>query len=76
MMKGDRRHIDLAYSLQFAMPGTPVLRYGEEIGVGENLSLPGREALRTPMQWVSDTIGVTALVVVLGIVVFVLGVLR
>lgn len=51
MMKGDRRHIELAYSLQFTMPGTPVLRYGEEIGMGEDLRLPGREAIRTPMQW-------------------------
>jgi len=51
MLGGDRRHIELAYSLQFAMPGTPVIRYGEEIGMGENLSLPGRDSLRTPMQW-------------------------
>jgi maltose alpha-D-glucosyltransferase / alpha-amylase len=51
MFRGDRRHIELAHALQFSMPGTPVLRYGEEIGMGENLSLPGREAIRTPMQW-------------------------
>ena len=51
MLKGDRRHIELAYALQFAMPGTPVLRYGEEIGMGENLTLAGRDAIRTPMQW-------------------------
>jgi maltose alpha-D-glucosyltransferase / alpha-amylase len=51
MFRGDRRHIELAYALQFAMPGTPVMRYGEEIGMGENLALPGREAIRTPMQW-------------------------
>ncbi|MFL6239279.1 MAG: alpha-amylase family protein [Actinomycetes bacterium] len=51
MLKGDRRRIELAYSLQFTMPGTPVLRYGEEIGMGEDLSLPERNALRTPMQW-------------------------
>ena len=51
MMRNDRRHIELAYSLQFSMPGTPVLRYGEEIGMGENLKLPGRESIRTPMQW-------------------------
>ena len=54
MLRGDRRHIELAYALQFAMPGTPVLRYGEEIGMGENLALPDRDAIRTPMQW-SDT---------------------
>jgi maltose alpha-D-glucosyltransferase/alpha-amylase len=51
MMDGDRRRIELAYSLQFTMPGTPVLRYGEEIGMGENLALDGRDAIRTPMQW-------------------------
>jgi maltose alpha-D-glucosyltransferase / alpha-amylase len=51
MFRADRRRIELAYALQFAMPGTPVLRYGEEIGMGENLALPGREAIRTPMQW-------------------------
>ena len=51
MMGGDRPRIQLAYALQFSMPGTPVLRYGEEIGMGEDLKLPGREAIRTPMQW-------------------------
>ncbi len=51
MMNGDQARIRLAYSLQFTMPGTPVLRYGEEIGMGEDLALPGREAIRTPMQW-------------------------
>lgn len=51
MLRGDRRHIELAYALQFSLPGTPVVRYGEEIGMGEDLSLPGREAIRTPMQW-------------------------
>jgi len=51
MLGGDVRRIKLAYSLQFTLRGTPVLRYGEEIGMGENLSLPGRQAIRTPMQW-------------------------
>ena len=51
MLRGDRRRIELAYALQFALPGTPVLRYGEEIGMGEDLALPGRDAIRTPMQW-------------------------
>jgi maltose alpha-D-glucosyltransferase/alpha-amylase len=51
MMRGDRRRIELAYALQFALPGTPVIRYGEEIGMGEDLSLRGRDAMRTPMQW-------------------------
>ncbi|PZF83763.1 alpha-amylase family protein [Micromonospora deserti] len=51
MLGNDRRRIELAYSLQFSLRGTPVLRYGEEIGMGEDLSLPGRQAIRTPMQW-------------------------
>ena len=51
MLNGDRRRLELAYSLQFTMRGTPVLRYGEEIGMGEDLSQPGRNAIRTPMQW-------------------------
>jgi maltose alpha-D-glucosyltransferase/alpha-amylase len=51
MLRRDRRWIELAFSLQFTMPGTPVLRYGDEIGIGENLDLPSRAALRTPMQW-------------------------
>jgi maltose alpha-D-glucosyltransferase/alpha-amylase len=54
MLKGDRARMEMAYSLQFSMPGTPVLRYGEEIGMGEDLSLDGREAIRTPMQWKPD----------------------
>jgi maltose alpha-D-glucosyltransferase/alpha-amylase len=51
MLRGDRRRIELAYALQFALPGTPVIRYGEEIGMGEDLALRGRDAMRTPMQW-------------------------
>jgi maltose alpha-D-glucosyltransferase/alpha-amylase len=51
MLGGNRRRIELAYSLQLSMPGTPVIRYGEEIGMGENLDLPERESIRTPMQW-------------------------
>ena len=51
MLRNDQRQIRLAYALQFAMPGTPVVRYGEEIGMSENLALPGRESVRTPMQW-------------------------
>src|SRR5579872_2034516 len=54
MLGGDRRRIELAYSLQFTLPGTPVLRYGEEIGMGENLRLRERYALRTPMQWTGE----------------------
>jgi maltose alpha-D-glucosyltransferase/alpha-amylase len=51
MLGGDRARLELAYSLQFTLRGTPVLRYGDEIGMGDDLSLPGRDAIRTPMQW-------------------------
>jgi maltose alpha-D-glucosyltransferase/alpha-amylase len=57
MLGGDRRRLELAYSLQFTLRGTPVLRYGEEIGMGDDLSLPGRDAIRTPMQWSSSKNG-------------------
>jgi maltose alpha-D-glucosyltransferase/alpha-amylase len=57
MLGGDRRHIEVAYSLQFTSPGTPLLRYGEEIGMGEDLTLKGRDALRTPMQWDATAAG-------------------
>ena len=50
-MLGERARMELAYSLLFALPGTPVLRYGDEIGMGEDLGLKEREAVRTPMQW-------------------------
>jgi trehalose synthase len=51
MLDGDPARIRMAYSLLFSLPGTPVLFYGEEIGMGENLDIPGRLAVRTPMQW-------------------------
>ncbi len=51
MLEGDPRRIRMAYSLMFSLPGTPVLFYGEEIGMGENLDVPGRLSVRTPMQW-------------------------
>jgi maltose alpha-D-glucosyltransferase/alpha-amylase len=44
----------LAYSLLFSLPGTPVLRYGDELGMGDNLRLKEREAARTPMQWSTE----------------------
>jgi len=50
-MLGDRRQLELAYSLLFSLPGTPVISYGDEIGMGDNLELEGRGAVRTPMQW-------------------------
>ncbi|CAN5818340.1 alpha-amylase family protein [soil metagenome] len=51
MVDGDRRRIELAYSLLFSLPGTPVLFYGEEIGLGDDLSMADRAAVRLPMQW-------------------------
>jgi maltose alpha-D-glucosyltransferase/alpha-amylase len=51
MLEGDLHRLKLAYSLLFTLPGTPVLWYGEEIGMGEDLSLNERESVRTPMQW-------------------------
>jgi len=57
MLAGNRRHIELAYSLMFTLPGTPVVRYGDEIGMGDNLELPERVAARTPMQWSTEPHG-------------------
>ena len=57
MLGNDRRRVELAYSLQFTLPGTPVLRYGEEIGMGDDLSLKERDAIRTPMQWTAGANG-------------------
>jgi maltose alpha-D-glucosyltransferase/alpha-amylase len=51
MLGGDRQRIELAYAVQFSLPGTPAIRYGEEIGMGDDLALKGRDAFRTPMQW-------------------------
>ena len=51
MLEADRRRIELAYSLMFTLPGTPVIRYGDELGMGDNLALPERACARTPMQW-------------------------
>jgi maltose alpha-D-glucosyltransferase / alpha-amylase len=51
MLGGDQKRIRLAYVLQFSLPGTPVIRYGEEIGMGDDLSLQQRDSIRTPMQW-------------------------
>ena len=51
MLGGDPRRIRMVYSLMFSLPGTPVLFYGEEIGMGENLAIEGRMSVRSPMQW-------------------------
>jgi trehalose synthase len=57
MLGGDPRRLRMVYSLLFSLPGTPVLFYGEEIGMGENLDVEGRMAVRTPMQWSDDKNG-------------------
>lgn len=53
-MLGSRQQQELAYSLMFSLPGTPVIRYGDEIGMGDDLSLKERAAVRTPMQWTAE----------------------
>jgi maltose alpha-D-glucosyltransferase/alpha-amylase len=50
MLDNDRRRLELAFSLLFTLPGTPMLQYGDEIGMGDDLSLPERECARTPMR--------------------------
>jgi maltose alpha-D-glucosyltransferase/alpha-amylase len=57
MLKGDRRKLELSYSLMLTLPGTPVIRYGDEIGMGDDLNLPERQAARTPMQWSTEPQG-------------------
>jgi maltose alpha-D-glucosyltransferase/alpha-amylase len=54
-MIGNRPQTELAYSLLFSLPGTPVIRYGDEIGMGDDLSLKERDAVRTPMQWSANS---------------------
>jgi len=54
MLDGDRRRIEMAYSLMFTLPGAAVLRYGDELGMGDDLSLPERQCARTPMQWSTE----------------------
>ena len=57
MLGGDRRCLELVYSVMFSLPGTPLLLYGEEIGMGDDLSLKGRLSVRTAMQWSSQKNG-------------------
>jgi maltose alpha-D-glucosyltransferase/alpha-amylase len=57
MLGGDRARLELAFALLLALPGTPVLFYGDEIGMGDDLSQPERMAARTPMQWSSGPNG-------------------
>ncbi len=57
LMERDRRRIELMNSLLFSMPGTPVIYYGDEIGMGDNIHLGDRDGVRTPMQWSPDRNG-------------------
>ncbi|HVR30675.1 MAG TPA: maltose alpha-D-glucosyltransferase, partial [Thermoanaerobaculia bacterium] len=54
LLEGSRRKIELMNGLLFSMPGSPVIYYGDEIGMGDNFYLGDRNAVRTPMQWSSD----------------------
>ncbi len=54
LLSNDRNKIELMYSLLFAMPGNPIIYYGDEIGMGDNVYLPDRNGIRTPMQWNAD----------------------
>ncbi len=54
LLRNDRRRIELMNALLFSMPGTPVVYYGDEIGMGDNIYLGDRNGVRTPMQWSSD----------------------
>jgi maltose alpha-D-glucosyltransferase / alpha-amylase len=57
LMQKDRRRLELLYSLLLTMPGTPILYYGDEIGMGDNIFLGDRDGVRTPMQWTPDRNG-------------------
>ena len=57
LLENDRARIELMNSLLLSMPGTPVLYYGDEIGMGDNIFLGDRDGVRTPMQWTSDRNG-------------------
>ena len=57
MLGNNRRRLELAFSLLFSLPGTPMMQYGDEIGIGDDLRLPERECARTPMQWTAERHG-------------------
>jgi trehalose synthase len=57
MLGGDGPRLRMAWSLMLTLPGTPVLLYGDEIGMGEQLALDGRMSVRTPMQWAPGPTG-------------------
>jgi len=55
LLDNDRRKIELAHSLLFTLPGSPIIYYGDEIGMGDNIWLPDRNGVRTPMQWDTES---------------------
>ncbi len=57
LLERDRRRVELMNSLLLSMPGTPVIYYGDEIGMGDNIHLGDRDGVRTPMQWTPDRNG-------------------
>jgi maltose alpha-D-glucosyltransferase / alpha-amylase len=57
MLGDDPKKLQLAFSLLFSLPGTPMMQYGDEIAMGDDLTLPERECARTPMQWTSERHG-------------------
>jgi maltose alpha-D-glucosyltransferase/alpha-amylase len=57
LMDNDRRKIELLNSILFTMPGSPIVYYGDEIGMGDNIYLGDRDGVRTPMQWSGDRNG-------------------
>ncbi len=57
LLERDRRRVELMTAILFSMPGTPVLYYGDEIGMGDNIHLGDRDGVRTPMQWSPDRNG-------------------
>jgi maltose alpha-D-glucosyltransferase/alpha-amylase len=57
LVENSRRRIELLNSLLFSLPGTPVIYYGDEIGMGDNIYLGDRNGVRTPMQWTGDRNG-------------------
>ena len=54
LLDNGRRQIELLYSLLYSLPGSPVMYYGDEIGMGDNIYLGDRDGVRTPMQWTGD----------------------
>ncbi|WP_080886785.1 maltose alpha-D-glucosyltransferase [Nitrospira japonica] len=57
LLDNDRRKIELLNSLVFTLPGSPIVYYGDEIGMGDNVHLGDRNGVRTPMQWTADRNG-------------------